>query len=589
MAKLNGQEGSADNFDGRGSTIIPNHPCAVSEVPSNGHLWLQTGTYHQFSDQDQQSETSAGSAGYKTSDRTPKREKRSQDLVWAFADTDTIKERVRSNIKKSPESYRVEQEYWQTGLAQKIARSPRFENLTLGVIVINAIWIAIDTDYNKAVTLLDASWEFRIADILFFGYFSVELIIRFAAFQRKTRCLCDPWFVFDSCLVMFYFFDPFIMTFAAAVTGGGLDLPTSLLRLFRLFRLTRLVRMMRSLPELLIMIKGMVTAAASVSYTLGLLLVVTYIFAIALAQLSIGTSFREQYFKGVGLSMYTLFIYGTILDSLAGFTDAVREESTICLIVLTVFAIMSALTLMNMLVGVLCEIVSAIAIEEKETLLTEKVKGICIKVIEEIDSNHNGMVSFEEVKKLIDNEEAQRVLQTAKVNIRDLVEVAEHFFHEEGREGQLTLNVFMDMVLDCRASKKASLKDVMVLRRRINSRFRDFRDAMKGAETKIDRLIEKRKAKKEAKKAKLLAAQRQSSPKSPKLGDEASLDVPIATPKSRQTSTEQDAHEASPHKQAEQENVHLACTASAEANIMALSRQQVTGSPMTSVSQTTAD
>merc|ERR1719433_405888 len=113
------------------------------------------------------------------------------------------------------------------------------------------------------------------------------------------------------------------------------------------------------------MIEGMVTATASVSYTLCLLMLVTYVFAIALAQLSIGTSFREQYFQGVALSMYTLFIYGTLLDSLVGFTDAVREESTICLMLVTVFAIVSALTLMNMLVGVLCEIVSAIASTEK--------------------------------------------------------------------------------------------------------------------------------------------------------------------------------------------------------------------------------
>jgi len=357
------------------------------------------------------------------------------------------------------------------------------------------------------------------------------------------------------------------MTFVAALTGGTVDLPTSLLRLFRLFRLTRLVRMMRSLPELMIMVKGMLTAAASVSYTLGLLLLVTYIFAIALAQLSIGTSFREQYFQGVALSMYTLFIYGTILDSLAGFTDAVREESTICLMVLTVFAIISALTLMNMLVGVLCEIVSAISSTEKEILLTEKVHETCSKVFEQMDDNKNLSISFEEMKFLFENKDAQKALQAARVNIRDLVDVAEDFLHKDGRDGQLNFDDFMNMVLDCRLSKKATLRDVMVLRRRINSRFRDFRAEMKGAENKINALIAKRKAKR----LKWLAAGRSS----PKLGHAASADV------------QQDAHEA------EARHDHLGCSASTEASIMLVSRPhsrlQVTSPPTTAFSQITSD
>merc|ERR1719359_1233722 len=67
--------------------------------------------------------------------------------------------------------------------------------------------------------------------------------------------------------------------------GGGLNLPTSVLRLFRLARLSRLVRMLRSLPELMVMIKGMITATATVGYTLSLLILITYVFAIAFRNL----------------------------------------------------------------------------------------------------------------------------------------------------------------------------------------------------------------------------------------------------------------------------------------------------------------
>merc|ERR1719353_2778434 len=106
------------------------------------------------------------------------------------------------------------------------------------------------------------------------------------AFKRKLDGFKDPWFAFDTCLVGLYAFDPFAIGLLAALSGGGgLDLPTAILRLFRLARLSRLVRMLRSLPELMIMIKGMMSASSAVGYTLGLLMLITYIFSIAIRNL----------------------------------------------------------------------------------------------------------------------------------------------------------------------------------------------------------------------------------------------------------------------------------------------------------------
>merc|ERR1719188_1660233 len=115
------------------------------------------------------------------------------------------------------------------------------------------------------------------------------------------------------------------------ITGGeGMEVPTAILRLFRLARLSRLIRLLRSLPELMILVKGISTATASVAYTMGLLVLFAYIFAIALTNLSDGYEFREMYFSSVPHSMYSLFIYGGFLDDLAAFGDPIRAESTVC-------------------------------------------------------------------------------------------------------------------------------------------------------------------------------------------------------------------------------------------------------------------
>merc|ERR1719214_499243 len=80
-----------------------------------------------------------------------------------------------------------------------------------------------------------------------------------------------------------------IVTAAIGGSGGSPIGGTSILRLFRLLRLSRLMRMLKSLPELMILIKGMVTAMKSVSYVMGLLVLLTYVVAIACTQMAVGS------------------------------------------------------------------------------------------------------------------------------------------------------------------------------------------------------------------------------------------------------------------------------------------------------------
>jgi len=411
--------------------------------------------------------------------------------VFHWSNAEEIKAKVRDRAKQKPEAYDVKNYYYKEGICQRLARHIYFENFTLGVIVVNAIWIAIDTDENKAETLIDAKWPFVLADSLFFAYFTIELVIRFLSFERKRNCLRDGWFCFDATLVTLYLFDPFIITLAVAASGGGgLDLPTSILRLFRLARLSRLVRMLRSLPELMIMIKGMVTAAGTVIYTLGLLLLFTYVFAIAMTQLSIGTEFREKYFNGVALSMYSLIIYGTFLDSLAEFCDAIREESTACLILVTVFVVLASMTVMNMLIGILCEVISAVAEEEKESMMTDKVYNKFSALLTAGDENGDGKISWRELDDLMKSNEALQALESVNVDPVGLIDVAEDFFFEEGEEKQMTFEEFMDMVLDLRGSQQATLKDILSLGKRFNRKFMELKHAIENIDNKLGTLMQ---------------------------------------------------------------------------------------------------
>merc|ERR1740138_1171877 len=101
------------------------------------------------------------------------------------------------------------------------------------------------------------------------------------------------------------------MTTVLLLVSGSDDLGNAsimrIARLFRLSRMARMARLLRSIPELMIMIKGMAAACRSVFFTLCLLVFLTYVFAIAFKQLTEGADVGDLYFKSVLSSMYTLY------------------------------------------------------------------------------------------------------------------------------------------------------------------------------------------------------------------------------------------------------------------------------------------
>merc|ERR1712216_1109638 len=206
-----------------------------------------------------------------------------------FPDANAMKEKVRKAVMKK--EYNVCDYYYNSGFPQLIARSQYFEYVTLGIILFNAIWISVDTDNNHSTTLLDAKPMFQVAENAFCVYFSFELLIRFMSFRHKVNCMRDAWFVFDSALVAIMIAETWIMTAILALSGsgsGGSGLGnTSVLKLVRLVWLTRMARMaklLKAVPELIILIKGMAVASRSVCFTLILLSIFIYFFAIVFRQ-----------------------------------------------------------------------------------------------------------------------------------------------------------------------------------------------------------------------------------------------------------------------------------------------------------------
>lgn len=375
--------------------------------------------------------------------------------------------------------YDVKNMYKTSGICQKIAKSSRFENITMAVIVVYALYMSVDMDLNTEDIITKQNPVFIVCEQLFCCYFFFELVIRFGAFEIKCNCLKDGWFVFDLALVVMMVADTWVMnlvilTMASSSGAGNVLGDASILRVFRLMRLTRLLRMarlIRMVPELLIMVKAVASAARSVGFTLILLGICLYVFAIAFRAVLDGTTVGWDFFRNVPMSMHSLAMHGTLLDRVSDIMEFLRDDSPVGFALMYIFIIMSAVTIMNMLIGVLCEVITAVAEAEREALQvswTTEVLQQCLQA--GADTNNDGCIDLDEFQHMIENPQVRRVLREADVDATTLINFADVLFEGENEEllTKIPFQEFMTRTLKLRGSNTATVKDLVDLRKWIH-------------------------------------------------------------------------------------------------------------------------
>jgi len=263
-----------------------------------------------------------------------------------------------------------------------------------------------------------------------------------------------------------------------------------MLRLLRLSRLLRMVRLMAACQELMFIINGLLAALRSVSLTLGLMFCVHYIFAIILTSLTDGLEIGSLYFPTVVYSMYKVFLVSTLLDDVGNSLTTVGNESGISAVVLGAAIWINNFTMLNMLVGVLCDLMSSVANDEKERMMITFAKDKVREAMEILDLNSDYRISKKEFSELMQDEDAVFALNEVGVDFEALMESADFFFQSdtEGQkfERELPFDEFMDLVLQLRSANTATVHDIMGLRRYMHKQHTFSNLALEALE---DRLI----------------------------------------------------------------------------------------------------
>jgi hypothetical protein len=226
--------------------------------------------------------------------------------------------------------------------------------ICLLMIILNAVWLAVETDYNDEPLLANADPPFVIAENLFCTFFVGELIIRFMAFKVKADTMKDRWFMFDAVLVFFMAFETWLLSLLVLMSAGSLTTSsssTSVLRVVRLFRITRaarVARLLKSVPELMVIGRGVVIVARTVFVIMCLLLMIMYTFAIVFTQLAKGTHLEQTICSDMLTTMSTLLL-GGILPDWKPTTDLISEEDFFFAFFFFTFVMFAYFTIMNML------------------------------------------------------------------------------------------------------------------------------------------------------------------------------------------------------------------------------------------------
>jgi hypothetical protein len=232
-----------------------------------------------------------------------------------------------------------------------------------------------------------------------------------------------------------------------------------------------MARLFKAMPELLILIKAMVASLRSCAFVFFLLFFITYVFGIAFRQLTADSDLGTKYFNSVPKAMYTLWVDGSLLDAPHEVSVALWDFHPAMAFLFWIFGLLSALTVMNMLIGVLCEVVSAVAGAEKEALSMDLVKHKLQHIIVEsgLDRDGDGSISKEEFSSLLEIPSACEAFSDVGVDVFMLVDNIDFIFagdhDDEEEDKQLTFEDFMALILDLRGSNTATVKDVVDLKK----------------------------------------------------------------------------------------------------------------------------
>lgn len=263
-----------------------------------------------------------------------------------------------------------------------------------------------------------------------------------------------------------------------------------LLRLLRLSRMSRMARLLRSVPELMILIRGIMTTASSVGFTASLIFLAMYIWALVIKQLGEGHPFQATFFTTIPEGMYTLMMTGCFMKGVDIQLNMMRKQSPVCAVAYFCFVVLSGITMMKILTGMLCKVIVAVSEAEhekihvsflKDALLYVMVDIGCAEIpahgqLDDIDVE-NIRITQEKFAQMILHGRALDALSRIGVDLEGLVAHARHVYgDQEDNKYELPFSTLLEVLLQLRGTNTATVRDIVGLKNFVDESFREVKN-----------------------------------------------------------------------------------------------------------------
>lgn len=372
-----------------------------------------------------------------------------------------VREAMGDGAQSDEFQYDVSRFYHRTGVAQAIARSAAFGYVTMFVIMCNAVYIGVESDNTDGA---DPVLWFQIFDNVFGAYFLFEWCCRFLAVKGKRNCFKDTWFMFDSFLIVSMMIDMYLapsLRRKIVKTGSGSSSVAQALQSVRLLRLVRMVRILHALPELATLVKAIFVAMRAVCAALFLQLMFIYVWAIALHELLKDDADLFDNWGTLSRCMMTLIANGMLGDNIGEVMRGMSHHA-LALILFSGFVLLSTITLTNMLIGLLCGVVTDVANAEKEYEALSKLKSHILVALKGLDKDKDGAVTKDEFLTLLNHEHGRVVLDCLSIDVVLFLKLAD-MLYDRSDTGVLSIEEIMQCLLASQGGRKPTFQDMVSL------------------------------------------------------------------------------------------------------------------------------
>jgi len=211
-------------------------------------------------------------------------------------------------------------------------------------------------------------------------------------------------------------------------------------RLLRLARAGRITKVFHAVPELLIMAKCIVSASRTVFVTSFFVVIIVYAFAVFFVLIGdVDDQIQRQGFHNIPQAMNTLISEAVFPDQ-KSFLDGVLTGGVLYYVLSIFYFVMVNLTVLNMLIGVLCDQIKkvsevenyALAVREVHDVLNEAFNSACVPSLDECrdDMTKEDLACFKE--HLMCNTDIVLKLHGAGVDIIKFFDFLDNFVERNG-------------------------------------------------------------------------------------------------------------------------------------------------------------